>query len=120
MRAWIFAVVLMGCTTSISRDRAAYSAELTFIDRVVRGGATANHDVVVNGCACTGAGEWRSSVSWATDAQCAARAEWWVVYTARWAWHHAMMLFNSGLSQTRPGSAPAIPAVTCTLPPVTP
>lgn len=120
MKSWILSMVFLGCTSTVSRDRAAYTAELSFIDRVVRDGATANRDVVVNGCTCTGAGVWRSNAPWVTDAQCVQHAEWWVVYTSRWAWHHSMMLFNAGLTQTRPGPAAVIPSVTCNLPTVTP
>lgn len=120
MRHWFLAVALLGCTATVSRDRATYTAELDFIDRLVRDGAPANREVVLNGCTCTDAGGWRSSVPWTTDAICAHRAEWWVVYSARWVWHHNMMRFNSGLTQTRPGTAPPIPAVTCDLPEVTP
>lgn len=109
-------LLFLGCTSSVSRDRATYSAELNFIDRVVRDGAPANRDTVVNGCVCSGEGVWRSNATWMTDTQCAQRAEWWVVYTARWGWHRNMMQFNSGLTQTRPGATPTIPPVTCDLP----
>lgn len=120
MKSWVMSLVLLGCTPTVSRDRAAYTAELNFIDRVVRDGAVANRNVVVNGCTCTGAGVWRASAPWMTDEQCVHHAEWWVVYTSRWAWHHSMMLFNAGLTQTRPGPAEVIPPVTCDLPTVTP
>jgi len=120
MRRWILSLVLLGCTPTVSRDRAAYTAELNFIDRMVREGAVANREVVVNGCTCTGAGVWTTNAPWVTDAQCAHYAEWWVVYTSRWAWHHSMMLFNAGLTTTRPPAAEVIPAVTCNLPTVNP
>jgi hypothetical protein len=107
-------IVAYGCSGSISRDRAAYTAEVALIDRMVREGAPANRDAVVNGCTCA-SGVWRSSTPWATDAQCSQRAEWWTVYAARWAWHHSMMRFNAGLMETRPGAAPVIPAVSCEL-----
>lgn len=115
MRALALAVILSGCMT-VSRDRAVYATEVAFIDRMVRGGAPANRDVVVNGCTCTGAGVWRSNAAWMTDAQCAHHAEWWVVYTSRWGWHHSMMLYNAGLTRTRPSPAEALPPVTCALP----
>jgi hypothetical protein len=120
MRFWAVLILGIGCAPTVSRDRAAYTAELNFINRVIREGAPANHDVVVNGCTCTGAGLWRAGSLWMTDAQCAHHAEWWVVYTARWDWHHRMMLFNAGLTQTRPGLPAVIPPVTCTLPTVRP
>ena len=116
MRVLALAIALLGCMSTVSRDRAAYLTEVNFIDRVIREGAPANREVVVNGCTCTGAGVWTASTPWVTDAQCAHHAEWWVVFTARWEWHHNMMLFNAGLTQTRPRPVERIPPVTCTLP----
>lgn len=120
MRALLLATLLFGCAPMVSRDRAVYTAELNFIDRVVREGAPASREVVASGCTCTGAGVWRTSAPWVTDAQCAHHAEWWTVYVSRWSWHRSMMMFNAGLTTTRPGPARDIPPVICDLPAVSP
>lgn len=115
MKYAFLSFLLLGCTTTVSRDRSTYVSELNFIDRVIRDGAPANREYVESGCTCANGG-WRANASWATDIQCARHAEWWTVFASRWEWHLSMMMFNAGVTTTRPAAVGAIPPVTCTLP----
>ena len=107
--------LLVGCPARIVRDRNSYLAEVTFIDRLLRDGASRTREGSMGACRCAD-GVWSSAIPTVTDASCRGYAEWWAVYVSRWPWHREMMLFNAGITSTRPAAAPAIPAVTCSLP----
>jgi hypothetical protein len=112
-------VLVAGCASTVVRDRDTYRAEVIFTDHMLREGAPAVRDHVLTQCTCDG-GVWRSNGSGITDPQCRTYADWWMVYTARWAWHRDMMLYNARVTTVRPPVAPPIPPVTCDLPRSTP
>jgi hypothetical protein len=111
----VAACCMTHCTPSILRERDVYVTEMTFTDRLLREGSPAVRDYVTARCLCA-SGVWRANDQSVTDRLCQNYAEWWVVYRARWDWHHQMMLFNARMLDARPGPAPVIPPVTCDLP----
>lgn len=115
VRRFLLAVALAGCSGTVLRDRDTYLTEVTFADRLLREGAPATRDIVVHRCTCAN-GVWRSNSPWATDLLCQGYADWWAVYSARWAWHRDMMLYNGRLLETRPPSTPVLPPRSCELP----
>ena len=120
MVRWLALIGLMlGCTPTVSRARDAYISEVVYINRLLRVSSPAVRGVVLQDCTCAN-DTWHAQPSGGlTDAQCYTYADWWMVYTAQWGWHHDMMLYNAGVITTRPSQTPpTIPQVSCTLPPV--
>lgn len=115
MKALIVFLMAAGCASSVVRDRSTYVAEVAFTDRLVRDGAPAVRDFVTTHCTCAD-NAWRTNGQGATNEQCGVYVDWWMVYTARWQWHHDMMLFNARVTNVRPPAASPLPAVTCDLP----
>ena len=111
----ILSLWLLGCRGLVIRDRNVFLSEMAFTERLVRGGAPAVREYLVRQCTCAN-GAWYARGN-PSDPTCRNYAEWWAVYTSRWAWHLQMARFNARIEGTRPGPTPVVPSLSCTLPP---
>lgn len=108
LTALALCLALGGCGSNI-RNTATYTTEISFMGSVVNQEESTDL-ALLNSSVCSCANN-----TWA-PAVCATAADNLVTLHARWSWHQAMMLYNGGITSTDPGSAPSIPATTCTLP----
>ena len=106
------AVLAVGCSGTVLRDRDTYITEVAFSDRMVFEGSSAVRDVLVHQCECE-RGVWRSASMNVTDRLCQDYSDWWTVYTMRWPWHRDMMLYTARLRDNRPPPAAPLPPRSC-------
>lgn len=105
-RVLLALVFLWGCRTI--RNDTTYRAETDFTDLMVRGESESVRKFLQTQCTCV-EGQWVGQPQEA----CAHAADWWSVYTSRWAWHMAMVRYNGSVSDTDPGPPPQRSPVTC-------
>lgn len=92
---------MVGCPTYVIRDERAVRVDYMMLDRVAKESAKTIQATMQDYCAC-------QNGHWAT-VSCENSAKTYLFLTTRLNWHLSMMLYNSGLTETRPGEVPEIP-----------
>ena len=106
----VVTVLLAGCAhKTVLRDAEVYRTEVAQYDSWATQQAAYLRGFITEHCACNG-NEF-------ADTDCGRAADFVLTIEARHAWHLNMSLYNASLLDERPGDLPAIPALTCPLPP---
>jgi uncharacterized protein YceK len=118
----IFALVMLVALTTLSgcgatiRDKTVYATEVQYVDMTVRREAPAVRRFLMTACTCSVTFEWTATAEGVSTDECAAAADWYRVYTSRWAWHIEMIRYNGRVTDTDPGQIPEVTTSSCDLP----
>lgn len=106
-----FLFLVMGCEPkAVVRDSAVYQTELQFMSQAALQQADLLQGFVKTNCACDAAKHF-------TTENCQKAAKTALVVKTRVPWHEQMMLYNAGLTSTRPATTPpAVPDVSTLCP----
>lgn len=102
---WLLAglLSLTSCGGQLVRDSRTYQVEVTFLTMAAMQQADLLKGFISTNCVCTSDKQF-------TTAQCQKAAKTVQVIQSRIPWHKAMMLYNGGLTETRPPiEPPAVP-----------
>jgi len=94
-------VSLTGCPHLVVRDEAAVRTDYVMLQKVTKESGELLLALQTQGCQCV-------QGKWYAGSDCEKTAKMIIFLTVRFPWHMQMMLFNSGLIETRPPKDPPV------------